>query len=112
MQSGDVEATEGGEQTSWGMRGAVSAPAGYGAASRSKKYVSKWTHGHGFFITNRGLVSLGPMILYVKHIIHIDDFPLISGGRIVGVRHTYIPYTDTVYHRPTFYVWECVRPFL
>ena len=44
MQSGDVEATEGGEQTSWGLRGAVSAPAGYGAASRSQKCVSKWTH--------------------------------------------------------------------
>ena len=90
MQSGDVEATEGGEQTSWGLRGAVSAPAGYGAASRSKQYVSKWTHGHGFFITNSKL-----MILYFKQLIklHIDYFPLISGGRIVGVRHTYIPYS-------------------
>ena len=28
-----------------GLRGAVSAPAGYGAAPRSKKYVSKMTHG-------------------------------------------------------------------
>ena len=69
--------------------------------------MSKWTHGHGhgFFITNS-------MILYFKHIIHdIDDFPLISGGRIVGVRHTYIPYS-VLNHMPTFYVWECVRPFL
>ena len=33
-----------------GMRGAVSAPAGYGAAPRSKKYVSKMTH--RFFIYN------------------------------------------------------------
>ena len=40
-----------------GLRGAVSASAGYGAVPRSKKYVSKWTHGF-------------------KHIIHIDDFPL------------------------------------
>ena len=28
-----------------GLRGAVSAPAGYGAAPLSKKYVSKITHG-------------------------------------------------------------------
>ena len=35
-----------------GLKGAVSAPSGYGAALRSKKYVSKWTHGF-------------------KHIIHI-----------------------------------------
>ena len=50
-----------------GLRDA-SAPAGYGAAPRSKKYVSKWTH--GFFIT------INSMILYFKHIIRIDDFPL------------------------------------
>ena len=50
------------------LRGAVSAPAGYGAAPRSKKYVSKYFH--GFFIT------MNSMILYFKHIIHIDDFPL------------------------------------
>ena len=51
-----------------GLRGAVSAPAGYGAALRSKKYVSEMTH--GFFIT------ITSMFLYFKHIIHIDDFPL------------------------------------
>ena len=51
-----------------GLRDAVSAPAGYGAASRSKKDVSKWTH--GFFIT------ISSMILCFKHIIHIDDFPI------------------------------------
>ena len=51
-----------------GLRGAVSAPAGYGAAPRSKKYVSKMSN--GFFIT------INSMILYFKHIIHIDDFPL------------------------------------
>ena len=51
-----------------GLGGAVSAPAGYGAAARSKKYVST----HGFFIT------INSMILYFKRIIiiHIDDFPL------------------------------------
>ena len=32
------------------------------------KYVSKYFH--GFFIT------INSMILYFKHIIHIDDFPL------------------------------------
>ena len=48
-----------------GLRGAVSAPAGHGAAPRSKKHVS-----NGFFIT------INSMILYFKHIIHIDDFPL------------------------------------
>ena len=53
-----------------GLRGAVRAPVGYKAAPRSKKYVSKWTHGFGFFIT------INSMILYFKHIIHIDDFPL------------------------------------
>ena len=58
MQScGHVE-----EQTSWGHS------AGYGAAPRSKKYVSKTTH--GFFITMNG------MIPDFKHIIHIVDFPL------------------------------------
>ena len=50
-----------------GLRGAVSALAGYGAAPRSKKYVSKMPH--GFFIT------ITSLILYFKHIIHIDDFP-------------------------------------
>ena len=55
-------------QTSWGLRGTVSTPAGYGAAPRSKQYVSKMTH--GFFIT------INSMILYFKHIIHIDDFLL------------------------------------
>ena len=51
-----------------GLRGAVSAPAGYGAAPQNKKYVSKMTN--GFFIT------INSMILYFKHIVHIDDFPL------------------------------------
>ena len=51
-----------------GLSGAVSAPVGYEASPRSKKYVSKMTH--GFFIT------FNSMILYFKHIIHIDDFPL------------------------------------
>ena len=51
-----------------GLKGGVSAPAGDGAAPRSKKYVSKMTH--WFFIT------INSMILYFKHIIHIDDFPL------------------------------------
>ena len=51
-----------------GLRGGVSAPAGYGAAPRSKTHVSKYFH--GFFIT------INSMILYFKHIIHIDDFPL------------------------------------
>ena len=50
------------------LRGAESAPVGYGAAPGSKQYVSKMTH--GFFIT------INSMILYLKHIIHIDDFPL------------------------------------
>ena len=51
-----------------GLRDAVSAPAGYGALPRSKKYESKVTH--GLFIT------MNNMILYFKHIIRIDDFPL------------------------------------
>ena len=51
-----------------GLRGTVRVPAGYGVALRSKKYLSKMTH--GFFIT------INSMILYFKHIIHIDDFPL------------------------------------
>ena len=51
-----------------GLRGIVSTLAGYGAVPRNKKYVSKWTH--GFFIT------INSMILYFKHIIHIDDFQL------------------------------------
>ena len=51
-----------------GLRGAVSVPTGYGAAPRSKKYVSRMIH--GFFIT------INSMILYFKHIIHIDDLPL------------------------------------
>ena len=48
-----------------GLRGAVSAPAGYGAVPRGKKYVSKYFH--GFFIT------INSMILYFKHIIHIEN---------------------------------------
>ena len=51
-----------------GLRGAGIAPAGYGAAPGAKQYVSKMTH--GFFIT------INSMMLYFKHIIHIDDFPL------------------------------------
>ena len=42
-----------------GLRGAVSAPSGYGAAPRSKKYVSKMLFNpwiHGFFITINRLV--------------------------------------------------------
>ena len=46
----------------------MSAPAGYGVVLRSKKFVGKMTH--AFFIT------INSMILYFKHIIHIDDFPL------------------------------------
>ena len=63
---GLCDTTEGGEQTSWGSGGAVNAPAWYGAAPRSTKYVST----HGFFIT------INSMILYFKQMIHIDDFPL------------------------------------
>ena len=51
-----------------GLRGAVTAPAGYRVAPLSKKYVSIYFH--GFFIT------INSMILYFIHIIHIDDFPL------------------------------------
>ena len=43
-------------------------PSGVRGGARSKKYVSKMTH--EFFIT------INSMILYLKHIIHIDDFPL------------------------------------
>ena len=46
-----------------GLRGVVNAPAGYRAAPRSKKYVSKMKKNNS-------------MILYFKHIIHIDDFLL------------------------------------
>ena len=46
----------------------LSAPAEYGAAPSAKKYVSKWTN--GFFIT------INSMMLYFKHIIHIDVVPL------------------------------------
>ena len=49
-----------------GLGGTVSAPAGFGVVPRSKKYVST----QGFFIT------INSMILYFKHIIRIDDFPL------------------------------------
>ena len=63
MQScGNVEAG--------GLRGAVSAPAGYGEAPRSKKYVSTHGFSNGFFIT------INSNVLYFKHIIHIDDFRL------------------------------------
>ena len=132
FQCGNVEAIEGGEQTSWGSEGAVRAPAGYGTAPRSKKYVSKmkkknnlklkdmlitrccvprsflcthklltddcpivqafwwnivfnpWTH--GFFIT------INSMILYFKHIIHIDDFPLNGHPPSVNYSKLYVFY--------------------
>ena len=41
---------------------------GTGQRPGAKKYVSKYFH--GFFIT------INSMILYFKHIIHIDDFPV------------------------------------
>ena len=63
MQSGN-----GAEQTSGGSEGRCKRPSRVQAAPQSKKDVSKWTH--GFFIT------INSMILYFKHIIHIDDFPL------------------------------------
>ena len=43
-------------------------PSGVRGGTPEQKYVSKMTH--GFFIT------INSMILYFKHIIHIDDFPL------------------------------------
>ena len=58
VECGNVEASEGHCKRPSGVRG----------GARSKKYVSKITH--GFFIT------INSMILYFKHIIHIDDFPL------------------------------------
>ena len=51
------------ECRSWGSEG-------YGAAPRSKQYESIHGFSHGLFIT------INSMILYFKHIIHIDDFPL------------------------------------
>ena len=54
-------------------------PGGRGGA-RSKKYVSKMTH--GFFKT------INSMILYFKHIIHIDDFPLNWPPPSSSYRHT------------------------
>ena len=67
------------------LRGAVSAPVGYGAAPRSQNYVSKMTH--EFFIT------INSMILYFKHIIHIDDFPL-NG------------------HTPSIYIYVCMYVYV
>ena len=40
-----------------GLRGAVSAPAGFGAAPRSKQYVSKYFHGF--------VITINSMILYL-----------------------------------------------
>ena len=70
MQSGqavirNVEATEGGESTSWVLRGTVSAPAGYGAAHRSTKYVSKWTH--WFFITINSMIKSSLPDILISH---------------------------------------------
>ena len=56
-----------------GLRGAYK---GYGAVPRSKKYVIKYFH--WFFIT------INSMILYFKHIIHIDDSP--STGTCLGYK--------------------------
>ena len=61
----NIEATE---DTSWGSEGRCKRPSGVRGGARSKKYMSKWTL--GFFII------INSMILYFKHIIHIDDFPL------------------------------------
>ena len=60
------------------LRGTVSASSGYGVVPRSKQYVSKMTL--GFFIT------INSMILYFKHIIHIDEFPS-TGTRLVSTIH-------------------------
>ena len=51
-----------------GSEGRCKRPSRVRAGARCKKYVSKMTN--GFFIT------INSMILYFKHIIHIDDFPL------------------------------------
>ena len=52
-----------------GLRGAISAPAGVRGSAPEQKGVSKWTHGPR-------VITINSMILYFKHIIHIDDFPL------------------------------------
>ena len=72
-----------------GLWGDVSPPAGYGAAPRSKQYVSKYFH--GFFIT------INSMILYFKHIIHIDDFPL--NGHPPSVYYVHSQQINTPIHQ-------------
>ena len=69
------------------LRGAVSTPAGYGAGPRTKTCVSKMTH--GFFIT------INSMIIYFKHIIHIDDPP--TGTRLVYIIMGYLCYAKVPY---------------
>ena len=104
-----------------GLKGAVSAPAGYGATPRSKKYVSKmkkkyyliklkdmlitWCCVPRTFLGTYKLLTddfpivqafwwnivFNPwfcMILYFKHIIHIDDFPF--NGHPASVYYAYI----------------------
>ena len=51
-----------------GSEGLCKRPSRVRGGALEQKYVSKMTH--GFFIT------INSMILYFKHIIHIDDFPL------------------------------------
>ena len=59
FECGNVEA-------SWGSDGRCKRPSGVrGGAPEQKIYMSNW-----FFIT------INSMLLYFKHIIHIDDFPL------------------------------------
>ena len=91
---------EGGEQTSWGSEGRCKHPRWVRGGARSKTYVSKYFH--GFFIT------INSMILYIKHIIHIDDFPLngrppsttYSHARRLPVRPT-LAHIHTRTHSPT-----------
>ena len=64
----NVGTTECGEQTSWGSEVSCKRPSGVRGGAPEKKYVSKYFHGVS--------ITINSMILYFKHIIHINDFPL------------------------------------
>ena len=63
-----------------GLRGAVSAPAGYGAASRSKKYVSKMKKKYYLKLKDNKLITscCFPRTFLGTYKLLTDDFPIVQ----------------------------------
>ena len=77
-------------------------PSGVRCGAPEQKYVSKWTH--GFFIT------INSMILYFKHIIHIDEFSLNGHPpSIYYLRRRVLPLERRATNDPISVIDKCKR---